>query len=126
MSAKTTRPAGCDRERSTLLHSRSGLWARPRPTLLPIFGPRRRGPGRIDGIRGHGTLLFGVRSSPTGFPRDEITEEPLRRHLCERIAVPRAEPGVAEGLGGTLRNLAVPGCAFLLKHERKQRGRLQR
>ena len=24
--------------------------------------------------------------SPTEFPRDEITEEPLRWHLCERIA----------------------------------------
>src|SRR6266851_4888460 len=85
----------------------------------------RCGPGRIDGIRGHGTLLFGVRGSPTGFPRDEITGEPLRWHLCECIAVPRAEPGVAEGFGGTLRNLAVPGCAFLLKPERKQRGRLE-
>src|SRR6516165_461791 len=30
----------------------------------------------LDG-RGHGTLLFGVRGSPTGFPRAEITGEPL-------------------------------------------------
>src|SRR5438105_15629228 len=45
-----------------------------------------------------GTLLFGVRGSPTGFPRDGITGEPLRWHLCECIAVPRAEPGVAEDL----------------------------
>ena len=27
---------------------------------------------------------------------------------------------------GTLRNLAVPGCAFLFKPERKQRGRFER
>src|SRR5882672_11199493 len=56
----------------------------------------------------------------------KLPREPLRWHLCECIAVSRAEPGVAEGFGGTLRNLAVPGCAFLLKPERKQRGRLER
>src|SRR5437899_9186237 len=35
----------------------------------------------LDGsteIRGHGTLLFGVRGSPTGFPRHGITGEPFR------------------------------------------------
>ena len=61
---------------------------------------------------GHGTILFGMRGSPTRFPRDGITGEPLRWHLCECIAVPRAEPRVAEGFGGTLRNLAVPGVLF--------------
>jgi SAM-dependent methyltransferase len=67
-----------------------------------------------------------VRGNPTGFPGDEINGEPLRCHLCERIAVPRAEPGAVKGFGGTLRDLAVPGCAFLLKPERKQPGRPQR
>src|SRR5215813_15661865 len=61
----------------------------------------------------------------TGFPRNGITEEPLRWHLCECIAVPRAEPGVAEGFGGTLRNLEAAGRPFLLKPQREQRGRLE-
>src|SRR6516164_2846338 len=126
MSPKTTQRCWMRLRAIPLFHSRSGLWARPRPALLPIIGPRRRGPGRIDGVRGHGTLLFGVRGSPTGFPRNGITGESLRWHLCECIAVPRAEPGVAEGFGGTLQNLALQGCAFLLKPERKQRGRLER
>src|SRR5215472_17737003 len=61
----------------------------------------------------------------TGFPRNGITEEPLRWHLCECIAVPRAEPGVAEGFGGTLRNLEAAGRPFLLKPQREQPGRLE-
>src|SRR6266508_3406140 len=55
-------------------------------------------PRRIEGIRGYGTFLFRVRGSPPGFSRDGITAEPLRRSVCECVAVPRAEPRVAEGI----------------------------
>src|SRR6266853_1869321 len=63
------------------------IWvvARPRPALLPIIGPRRRGPGRIDGIRGHGTLLFGVRGSPTG-QRIEDAKSGQRQPVIDAVA----------------------------------------
>ena len=82
--------------------------------------------GRIDGIRGYGTFLFRVRGSPPRFSHDDITGEPLRRRVCECVAVPRAEPRIAEGIARTLRNLEAPGRPFLLKPERKQRGRFER
>jgi len=50
-----------------------------------------------------------VRGSPPGFSRDGITGEPLRRRVCECVAVPRAEPRVAEGIARTFRNLEAPG-----------------
>jgi SAM-dependent methyltransferase len=93
---------------------RSGLWARPRPTLLPITGPRRRGSGRIDGIRGHGTLLFGVRGSPTGFPRNEITERRFDGIFANAslFHVPSQElPRVLAELSETLRPRGVLFCS---------------
>ena len=73
---------------------------------------------RIDGIRGYGTFLFRVPGSPPRFSHDEITGEPIRRRVFECVAVPRAEPRVAEGIARTLRNLEAPGRPVLLKPKR--------
>src|SRR5947209_19924290 len=77
-----------------------------------------------EGIRSYGTRLFRLRGSPPGFSRDGITGEPLRRRVCECVAVPRAEPRVAEDIARTPRNLEAPRHPVLLKPKRKQRGRL--
>src|SRR5215467_1024815 len=55
-----------------------------------------------------------------------LPESPLRRRVCECVAVPRAEPRIAEGIARTLRNLEAPGRPVLLKPKRQQRGRLWR
>jgi len=44
--------------------------------------------------------------------------------VCECVAVPRAEPRVAEDIARTPRNLEAPRHPVLLKPKRKQRGRL--
>jgi hypothetical protein len=81
--------------------------------LLPIFGPRRRGPGRIDGIRGHGTLLFGVRGSPTGFPRDELPESRFDGIFANAslFHVSQELPRVLAELSATLRSRGVLFCS---------------
>src|ERR1700730_281022 len=48
--------------------------------------------------RSYGTRLFRLRGFPPGFSRDGITGEPLRRRVCECVAVPRAEPRINEGI----------------------------
>jgi hypothetical protein len=88
----------------------------PRPPASPTrpaaIGARRCGPGRVEGIRGYGTLVFRVRGSSRGFSSDDIAEEPLRRSVCKCVAVPRAEQRVAEGIARTLRSLKAGGLTI--------------
>jgi hypothetical protein len=61
-----------------------------------------------------------VRGSPPRFSHDDITGEPLRRRVCECIAVPRAEPRVAEGIARLFAMLSVK-----LRNARTPRRKLQ-
>ena len=69
---------------------------------------------------------FRLRGSPPGFSRPVIAGQPLRRHLRQRLTVPRAERGAAAGLTRARAHPAAARHPVLLEPAGEQRGRLQR
>ena len=59
-----------------------------------------------------------ARCSVPGFAGFAIAREPLRRDFCQRLTIPCAEPGVAEGSAGTVQDVEAARCPVLIKsHE---------